>query len=471
MDFARLVVPRFADNRQTRGRSEFERDQDRIIFSTAFRRLNDKTQVFPVPESYFVHNRMTHSLETSAVGRSLGNIVGESVLAGQRGWGGEEARLLGDLVRAACLAHDIGNPPFGHSGEDAISAFFIGRPDLLSGLSDLEAEEFRRFEGNAQGLRVISRISSDLRLTANTIAAFTKYPRSALVEGWLDPAFASRRDMKKYGAFSTEAATLERILEIQGSRRLAGNTVDGPSAPGASFGKGVFAKGVFAKGVFALSRFPFAYLVEAADDICYLIIDLEDAVRLRIVRLEEVEPLLEAIVADNPEERASESTGAESRKPGQDSSQRMAFWRAKAINSLVFQCAAAFADNLAAIGEGSFAGSLVTGIPSAVALERVRELSMARIYRDRPVLEIEAAGFEVLGGLLGIFTEVALEPRDSRGMRASTILEILPAIAPAPEEGRYAILRRVVDYAAGMTDSYALALYRKLKGVALPRMY
>jgi len=451
VDFASLLVPRFADNRITKGRSEFERDQDRIIFSTAFRRLNDKTQVFPVPESYFVHNRMTHSLETSAVGRSLGSIVGERVLesreepGGREGaegrWGVEESRLLGDLVRAACLAHDIGNPPFGHSGEDAISAFFRERADILAGLSPLRAEEFRRFEGNAQGLRVISRISPDLHLTANTIAAFSKYPRSVLVEDWLDPAFAARRDMKKYGTFASEAVALEGILAKFGSRRLA-------------------------RADFAVSRYPFAWLVEAADDICYLVIDLEDAVRLRIVHLSEVEGFLEAIVRNDPG-----GIPDLSRATVGDESQRMAFWRAKAINSLVFQCAEAFSLHVEAIGDGSWGESLVSEIPSSSVLEAVRELSLRRIYRDRPVLEIEAAGFEVLGGLLDIFTDVASEPSVSRGVRSATILEILPAIAPQDGESRYETLRRVVDYAAGMTDSYALSLYRKLKGVALPRMY
>lgn len=445
MSFASLLVPRFADNRSTRGRSEFERDQDRIIFSTAFRRLNDKTQVFPVPESYFVHNRMTHSLETSAVGRSLGSIVGERVLEAREGaaegWGGEESRLLGDLVRAACLAHDIGNPPFGHSGEDAISAFFRARPGLLDGLDQTQAEEFRRFEGNAQGLRVISRISPDLRLTANTIAAFTKYPRSALVGDWLDPSFASRRDMKKYGAFASETPTLGGILSKFGSKRLAA-------------------------GDFAMSRYPFAWLVEAADDICYLIIDLEDAVRLRIVRLAEIIDLLESVVAADPNGRPDMV-----RATLGDESQRMAFWRAKAINSLVFQCAEAFGAHLDGIEEGSWGGSLVGEIASAPAMDAIRELSAERIYLDRPVLEIEAAGFEVLGGLLEIFTEVALEPAAARGVRAKTILEILPAIAPREGEDRYTVLRRVTDYAAGMTDSYALSLFRKLKGVALPRMY
>lgn len=442
MDFAQLLVPRFADNRITKGRSEFERDQDRIIFSTAFRRLNDKTQVFPVPESYFVHNRMTHSLETSAVGRSLGSIVGERVLEGRNGWGGEESRQLGDLVRAACLAHDIGNPPFGHSGEDAISAFFRSRPDILSGLSPLEAEEFRRFEGNAQGLRVISRISPDLRLTANTIAAFTKYPRAALVDSWSEPVHAARRDMKKYGTFASEQAVLEGILDTFGSRRLA-------PLPD-----------------FAMSRFPFAWLTEAADDICYLIIDLEDAVRLRIVRLAEVEPLLHSIASANPE-----GLTPDARQAGQDDNQRMAFLRAKAINSLVFQCAQEFGDHVGAIAEGAYGGSLATGIPSAGVLEAIRTLSLERIYRDRPVLEIEVAGFEVLGGLLDIFASVALEAEAERGVRSATILDILPAIAPLPGDTRYDILRRVVDYAAGMTDSYALSLYRKLKGMSLPRLY
>lgn len=444
MDFRDLLEPRFAGERRTLGRSEFERDQDRLLFSSAFRRLNDKTQVFPVPESYFVHNRMTHSLETSAVGRSLGNIVGERVLAGHGDWGEPESRLLGDLVRAACLAHDIGNPPFGHSGEDAISAFFLRNPELLAGLDEAEAEEFRRFEGNAQGLRVIASISPDLRLTTNTIATFTKYPREGLVRDWIDPEFEKRKDQRKYGAFASETGLLREALEGFGCRPLAGSSL-------------------------AFARFPFAYLVEAADDICYLVIDLEDAVRLRIVRLPEVEGALEALIGANPEGGALES-----RRPGADDNERMAYLRARAINSLVFQCAETFGARVGEIDRGEYGGSLIGEIPSGGLLDEIRSLSSRRIYRDRPVLEIEAAGFEVIRGLLELLCEAALSEKSGPGparARLRMILDIMPAVASQEGESPYRRLRRIVDYVAGMTDSYALGLYKKLKGFELPHMY
>ncbi|MBL8966024.1 MAG: dNTP triphosphohydrolase, partial [Spirochaetaceae bacterium] len=205
MEWQTLLGPRSAEGRTTSGRTEFERDQDRVIFSSAFRRLNDKTQVLPVPEHYFVHNRMTHSIETASVGRSLGSIVGERVLASaDPDWVPESTHELGDLVQAACLAHDIGNPPFGHSGEDAISSFFSANPALLEGLGPAARLDFERFEGNAQGFRLISASSPGLRLTANTMAAFTKYPRESLVARYADPADQGRRDQKKYGAFQGE---------------------------------------------------------------------------------------------------------------------------------------------------------------------------------------------------------------------------------------------------------------------------
>jgi len=441
MEWKNLLEPRTAEGRATIGRTDFERDQDRVIFSSPFRRLDDKTQVLPIPERYFVHNRMTHSIETACVGRSLGSIVGARVLAAaDPDWSDATTHELGDLVQAACLAHDIGNPPFGHSGEDAISAFFEGRPDLLEGLSEAERRDFTRFEGNAQGFRLISGAAQGLRLTKNTAAAFAKYPRESLVSRYLDPRDSGRRDQKKYGAFQGERACLEDCLSAFGARRL--------SAEGLAF-----------------ARYPFAHLVEAADDICYLVIDLEDAVRLGIIRLAEVEAELEAVVRDDPE-----SGGVHSPAPGPRSgeAERVSYFRARAINSLIFQCAAVFAGRKAEILDGRYATSLTAEIPSAGALEAIGRITREKLYRYRPVLEIEAAGFEIMGGLLELLTGAAF---GLSGPRGRMIRELFPEIGLSEASPRYDRLRSVTDYVSGMTDSFAISEYRRLRGYELPRMY
>jgi dGTPase len=458
LSWSSLVRLRDDGRGTTSGRSEYERDQDRILFSSPFRRLNDKTQVLPIPETYFVHNRLTHSIETASVGRSLGNIVGQRVLSSlDPDWKSDESRDLGALVQAACLAHDIGNPPFGHSGEDAISAFFLRRPEVLSGLDEAERRDFTAFEGNAQGLRIISSREVGLCLTANTLATFTKYPRESVVRGgYAEPESAKRRDQKKYGAFQSERTVLEAILSACGMPRLS-------------------------EGGLAFARHPFAFLVEAADDVCYLIIDLEDAVRLGIIGLSEVEDDLEAIVAANPDRRSkggldpsAQIEASASRHQG--SGERIAQYRAKAINSLIFQCAEVFASRAAQIAAGTYAGSLTQEIPSAAALERIGEVSREKLYRYRPVLEIEAAGFEVLDGVLEMLVDCVLEKledpgRFSRDRRAAARLELFPELEPREGLSRYEALRRVTDYVSGMTDSFALSTYRRLKGMELPKMY
>jgi dGTPase len=465
MQWTDFLEPRTAEGRVTSGRTEFERDQDRVIFSSPFRRLNDKTQVLPIPEHYFVHNRMTHSIETSCVGRSLGHVVGQSVLEDMDpDWSSESSRELGSLVQAACLAHDIGNPPFGHSGEDAISSFFQRRGELLSGLGDAERRDFTAFEGNAQGFRIISSLSPGLRLTSNTLAAFTKYPKESVVEGgYARPEDEKRRDQKKYGAFQSERAILEGLMAATGLPRLS------------------------ERGL-AFARHPFAFLVEAADDVCYLIIDLEDAVRLDIIGLREVEDALVDIIGANPDSRSRSSqseapsgaAGAASGAAGGsangsaasallgDGNDRVAHLRARAINSLIFQCAAVFGERLAAIAAGEYQSSLTAEIPSAAALRSIQKVSEERLYRYKPVLEIEAAGFEVLGGILDMITEAAFHERDAR---ARARLDLFPELRLGPGLSRYEALRRITDYVSGMTDSFALSTYRKLRGVELPRMY
>jgi dGTPase len=440
MAWSDFINLRDGERGTTSGRSEFERDQDRIIFSSPFRRLNDKTQVLPIPEHYFVHNRMTHSIETSCVGRSLGNVVGERVLeAADPEWTRDQSRDLGDLVQAACLAHDIGNPPFGHSGEDAISAFFSSRPEVLAGLDETERSDFTAFEGNAQGFRIIASLSPGLHLTRNTLATFTKYPRESVVAGGYERAAdAARRDQKKYGAFRSEAGILEVLMSSFGLPRLS-------------------------KTGLAFARHPFAFLVEAADDICYLVIDLEDAVRLGIIAIGEVEDALQAIIDANPDRRSQGQV-----VPGGDDNERVSAYRAKAINSLIFQCESVFADRKDAIASGTYAGSLTKEIPGAEALERIAEVSMRKLYRYRPVLEIEAAGFELLDGLLDSLVDAAFSRRDAR---RTARLELFPDLALTEGLPRYEVLRRITDYVAGMTDSFALSTFRKLRGMELPKMY
>jgi dGTPase len=446
MLWTELIGVRTDGERKTRGRSEFERDQDRIIFSSPFRRLNDKTQVLPIPQHYFVHNRLTHSIETACVGRSLGNIAGERGIAPlDPDWDSSDTKALGSLIQAACLAHDIGNPPFGHSGEDAISSFFDRNASILDGFSDAEKRDFTAFEGNAQGLRIIASIAPGLKLTENTIAAFTKYPRESVVRGgYAKLEDSGRRDQKKYGAFQSERKILEDALTLFGSRRLSETGI-------------------------AFARYPFAYLVEAADDICYLIIDLEDAVRLGIIGLHEVEAQLETIIAANPE---GSGIDAERAASGSDTD-RMAYFRAKAINSLIFQCAAVFSKRAKEIIQGSYASSLTEEIPSSAALKAIWDVSKEKLYRYKPVLEIEAAGFEIVSGLLEKLVEAALVRKDKRNQQ---LLELFPDLAIGDraigKEGtKYETLRLITDYVSGMTDSYAVSTFRRIRGMELPTMY
>ena len=252
-------------------RSAFEQDYDRIIFSHPFRRLQDKTQVHPLPEHDFVHTRLTHSLEVSSVGRSLGKKAGEVIL-GRHPELQERLSLFdfGAVVAAAALAHDLGNPPFGHAGEDSISDFFKHNPAGQSWrtlVTPSQWEDLVRFEGNAQGFRLLNKDQYGLRLTYACLGAFTKYPCPAMLSE-RDPA---RKSQKKFGYFQSEAAFFREVAHHLGLHPLAED---------------------------AWCRHPLAFLVEAADDICYSIIDLEDACRLGLVSFDETVELLAGILGD-----------------------------------------------------------------------------------------------------------------------------------------------------------------------------
>ena len=420
-------------------RTPFQQDYDRIVFSSAFRRLKDKTQVFPLSRSDYVRTRLTHSLETSCVGRSLGAVVGREIIA-RHGLTDVESGDFGAIVAAACLAHDLGNPPFGHAGEDAIREWFrssglLERHDF----TPAQRADFERFEGNAQGFRIVTRLQSPsnpgLQLTSAVLAAFTKYPRPSYLPNELDGKSAA-----KFGFFQHDAAAFVGIARSTGLIERQPGT--------------------------AWRRHPLAFLVEVADDTCYLIVDLEDAARLGYVPYRDAECLL-ADLAGN-----AVSGGRLDRL--HDSKERIEYLRAKAIGRLLESAAAVFLENENAILDGDFDDELLQQSVVAAPLQAVLRLAKEKIYTAQPALEIETAGFEVLGSLLGLFTH-AVEAHAGIGRlstRERMLLKLLPeqflGHGGAPDANPYVRLLQIADFVSGMTDSYAVDLYRKLKGFDLP---
>ncbi|HKJ89237.1 MAG TPA: dNTP triphosphohydrolase, partial [Gammaproteobacteria bacterium] len=423
-----------------------------IVFSSAFRRLQDKTQVFPLAESDYVRTRLTHSLEVSCVGRSLGTRVGEEIAA-REGFELVDPGDFGSIVAAACLAHDIGNPPFGHSGEDAIQHWFqtsgVGC-QALQGLSEQQGAELRCFEGNAQGLRVVTRLQNPdnvggLQLTFATLGAALKYPR---------PAHRTESgagvSAKKYGYFAAEEAHFRRIAEKTGML---------PRDEQA--------------GIYC--RHPLAFLMEAADDISYQIVDFEDSYRLGLLGFEEVASHIRPILRDNHRlSRRLEQIRSDK--------ERVEYLRARAINQLVEETATAFLEHEEEILAGTFDRELKELIPSAEAMAEIKRTSFERIYNAKGVLEIDAAGFGVLGGLLETFygpvLETAKAERAGRPREASahsrTVAQLVPeqflydCASGERLTDPYLLLLNLTDFVSGMTDGYAVSLYKKLTGISLP---
>ncbi|RNI32405.1 deoxyguanosinetriphosphate triphosphohydrolase [Rufibacter immobilis] len=427
-------------------RGEFQRDYDRLVFSTPFRRLQNKTQVMPMPESDFVHNRLTHSLETSCVGRSLGRMVGKVLLERHPEIQTSPNRMLesdfGDMVAAACLTHDIGNPPFGHSGEDAISSFFRS-PEAAGFLQDLtpaQILDLQNFEGNAAGFRILTHThpgqsngTCGMRLTYSTLATFTKYPRpsDAVVKG------SKNASEKKYGFFQAEQAHFRKIAQELGMLPAGEN---------------------------AFHRHPMAFLVEAADDICYRIIDFEDGCRLGLIPFEQARELLRPLLNEQPGKVHSTTF--------YDWREQLGVWRAVIINKLIYECRSIFLDQEEAILNGTFDQSLINLVQQKAALDEIKKISIDRIYRNRPVLEIEAAGFEVLGGLLEAFLKAVFDPTAGRHRK---YLDLVPDQFLSPQrqlsQDPYEKILNITDFISGLTDGSAIGLYRKIKGIELPKMY
>lgn len=424
-------------------RSEFQRDFDRVVFSSAFRRLQDKTQVFPLAKNDYVRTRLTHSLEVASVGRSLGVLAGDHVLRQhpEMSCTGYTAADFGAVVAAACLAHDIGNPPFGHAGEAAIQSWFNASAlgaSVLARLAPEEAADFARFEGNAQTFRILARLgmpdnAGGMQLTCATLAAVAKYPRAAYLP-FPAPAGISG---KKHNFVHADRERFDAVAAATGLiRRRAGAD--------------------------CWCRHPLAFLVEAADDISYCVIDVEDAFRAGEVGYAEIEPLYRRVVSD-PVARTKAGTISTDEK-------RVEYLRARTIDALANEAAAAFAAREPAMLDGGYDEELIALIPHAAALEAFRALARDRVYQSAVVLNLQSPGAAVLGELLEAFvgaTENAAAGAPTPEARA--ILDMLPGQF-LPEDGRpagalYARVLAITDFVSGMTDSYAVAVAQKLRAL------
>ena len=417
-------------------RSPFQRDYDRIVFSSAFRRLQDKTQVFPLAESDYVRTRLTHSLEASCVGRSLGTLVGDFVLK-QSDIEGLTPQDFGNIVAAACVAHDIGNPPFGHSGEDAIRDWFkTNETNFLESLQPSERADFLEFEGNAQGFRILTRLQQrqndgGLQLSYAVLGAFSKYPRASAILG-MDRKKVSE---KKFGFFQSETGHFEKVAQGLGLKKKPDR---------------------------AWCRHPLAFLTEAADDICYLIIDFEDGYRRGHVPFLKVESLFKAIAFEKS------GTSQAFYNKISDERQKIEYLRARVINNLILAVVEIFKENVAQILDGNFEQALMSLVSFRAALDEIEKISVADVYGAPTVVQIETAGFEVLGGLLHCFVPALLVGDSKRSSAQSKMLALLP---PEFRTGtnQYEKLLNATDFVSGMTDSFALTLFRRLKGIELPR--
>ncbi|MCW5602386.1 deoxyguanosinetriphosphate triphosphohydrolase [Nitrosomonas sp.] len=423
---------------KTDARSEYQRDYDRIVFSSAFRRLQDKTQVFPLAESDYVRTRLTHSVEVSCVGRSLGTLAG-SLIIERSGLKGFQAQEFGNIVAAACLAHDIGNPPFGHSGEDAIRTWFEGPgKSYLKDLDPEQIQDFLKFEGNAQGFRVLSRLQNKingggLQLTYAVLGAYSKYPRRAHI---LSLEGSEKVSEKKFGYVIGDEEWFVKVAEGLGLKKK----LDG-----------------------AWSRHPLAFLMEAADDICYRIVDLEDGHRLGRVTFSDAKQLLEPIAFGSEGIPVSGSYADIDNNKG-----RFEYLRAIAINSLILDAVSVFEKNYEKLMQGTHERDLMSQSKFINELRAIKKLSREKVYAAPSVLHIEAAGFEVLGRLLDKVVPALVGTEDSRSAAEKKILEIIPEQFRKGKT-HYERLLHATDFVSGMTDSFAVTLYRRLQGIELPR--
>ncbi|HSM62448.1 MAG TPA: dNTP triphosphohydrolase [Gillisia sp.] len=426
---------------QNETRLGFEVDYDRIIFSSAFRSLQDKTQVIPLSKTDFVHTRLTHSLEVSVVGRSLGRLAGQKILEKHpqlQETHGYKMNDFGAIVAAAALAHDIGNPPFGHSGEKAIGEYFsIGNGKRFKDqLTDKEYQDLIKFEGNANGFKILTEnrpgIEGGLRLSYATLGAFIKYPKESL------PHKPTKNiGDKKFGVFQTEQKIFEEIAEELGLKNVR--------------------NGEFT----AFSRHPLAFLVEAADDICYTIIDFEDGINLGLIDEEYALEYLIKLVKNSINTAKYNSLTS--------TADRLSYLRALAINTLITEAVDLFLENEEAILKGEFHESLFDKSSYEAQIKDIIKISVERIYQSEDVINKEIAGYKMLSHLLDTYTEaflpesIALEDSNFNSLVRKSVFKF----KLQEEQSVYESLMQICSYTASLTDGITVSSFNKYKGYSL----
>lgn len=440
-----LSLRRFGDT-EKRIRSEqdetrlgFEVDYDRIIFSDSFRSMQDKTQVVPLSKTDFVHTRLTHSLEVSVVARSLGRIIGKHILLKYPGLSkkGYLANDFGAIVAAAALSHDIGNPPFGHSGEKAIGEYFISGKGqkFKEGLTDKEWQDLIDFEGNANGFKVLNEtqkgVEGGLRLSYATLGAFMKYPKESLPK---KPT--SNIVDKKFGVFQSDKSLLDEIALELGMQKLR-NDND-----------------------IAYSRHPLAFLVEAADDICYTIIDFEDGINLGLISEDYALEYLINLVRDNINTKKYHSLS--------NTKNRISYLRALAIGNLIQEAASVFIENEGAILEGKFIRSLLDKCRYEAQINDIIKLSVEKIYQSKEVVEKEIAGYSIIADLLDVFINAVNHAYQNKASNYDKLIFLLlPNNYENIDENLYERLLNICNLISSFSDSYAILLHKKIKGIQI----
>lgn len=438
-----LSLKRFGDTNkrlrieQDETRLGFEVDYDRIIFSSAFRSLQDKTQVIPLSKTDFVHTRLTHSLEVSVVGRSLGRLAGKQILKKHphlQNIHGFKFNDFGAIVAAASLMHDIGNPPFGHSGEKAIGTYFktgAGK-QFKRFLTDKEYQDLVDFEGNANGLKIVTDsregVPGGLRLSYATLGAFMKYPKESLPK---KPT--SHIAHKKFGFFQAQKDIVADIAQELGLK---------PSLSGSDI---------------AFSRHPLTYLVEAADDICYTIIDFEDGINLGLIPEEYALEYLIKLVGDsiNPKKYGSL----------QFKEDRLSYLRALAINTLINEAVSVFMKHEEQILEGEFNTALLDKSRFKAQIDDIIKVSVAKIYQSDEVIEKEIAGYKILSDLLHVYTSALINMHENKaGSYEKLVIRSLPEYYQNTQLTPYQILLNTCSYIASLTDGKAVTLHAKIMG-------
>lgn len=425
------------------GRSAFHSDYDKIAFSGAFRRLAKKTQVHPLATNDHVHNRLTHSLEVSCVGRSLGTMIGCMLQDKKRLPDNFRGEQIGEIVQAACLAHDIGNPPFGHTGEDAIRHWFEKEGShYLDKLTPNEKSDLTHFEGNAQGLRVLTTseyhsYDGGMRLTYATLGAFIKYPWTSA------PSISGDRPKSnKYGVFQSELRIFEEISE---------------------------AIGVTKRGDHWYSRHPLVYLMEAADDFCYALLDLEDGLEMGILKWDQVFEIIEPCLKKQDAAILKDSLDKYSL------GRRPSLVRGKIIESYINSAANAFIQNEGLFLQG-FEKDLISHCDDEVrnSVNKAKAVAKDQIFTHPRKIELEIGSYNTIATLLNVMCEAAIEYANEKevsklSFRSKRVIELIGENTFPPNmfevNAQYQALMRVVDFISGMTDNYATFLSLQFNGM------